>query len=190
MSLKLKQNYIKTDNSTSQIIIEKINNFKGNDLNDLCDAAELVVNSSVGFSIGIGRIEKSNYSQLENYFQGVILVPERKLIVGRFDKIIAGSIQIIQPNPNNQTSSFAASVDTHFVVPWARGFGIAKALLIEAEKVAKDSGYTSIRLSVRANNEAAIRLYEACGYQKWGILEKYEIMNGNYIAGNYYSKEI
>jgi ribosomal protein S18 acetylase RimI-like enzyme len=190
MGLRLSGLYSNNKDTISQIIIEKITKFKGNDLNDLCDATEAVMHGTIGFTIGFNRIEQNDRLQLENYFNGVLLVPERELIVGRFDGIIAGSIQLIKPTPNDHTSSFAANVDNHFVAPWARGFGLAKALLVRAEDEAKNQGFSTIRLSVRSNSKAAIKLYESRGYEKWGTLAKYETLNGEYLAGHFYNKDI
>jgi ribosomal protein S18 acetylase RimI-like enzyme len=174
----------------ANIRVELLNEFKGEDLNDLCDATEATMKDTYGFSIGFHRSEPLVRDRLEAYFKGVLLVPERQLVVGRYDGTIAGSIQLIKPAASNQTSAFAASVDNHFVAPWARGHGIARKLLEEAENEARRCGLTLLKLSVRATREAAIHLYETCGYTRWGTLEKYEIMAGEIVAGHFYYKDL
>ncbi|MBR0414233.1 MAG: ribosomal protein S18-alanine N-acetyltransferase [Clostridia bacterium] len=55
------------------------------------------------------------------------------------------------------------------VVPAFRRQGIAKALLEQMIRVAKENGIYELTLEVRASNEAAIALYEALGFENLGI---------------------
>ncbi|MFN7038305.1 MAG: GNAT family N-acetyltransferase [Alphaproteobacteria bacterium] len=185
---------LKLNNNTSLldancITIESLKCFNKNDLSDLCDATLSVLENSCGFSIGFHRSSFDKES-LEQYFNGILIIPERSLIVGRYDGIIAGSIQLLKPPNSNQTSAFSIYVDNHFVAPWARGLGLAKALLMAAEEEAKIMGYSMIKLSVRATQDAAINLYDSFGYKKWGTLDKYELMDGKIIAGHFYYKDL
>ena len=43
---------------------------------------------------GFGWLKPPPRQVLENYWKGVLLVPERRLVVGRLDGIIAGSAQL------------------------------------------------------------------------------------------------
>ncbi|AIL65164.1 Acetyltransferase (GNAT) family protein [Rickettsiales bacterium Ac37b] len=177
--------------STSDIKVQIIKEFKGSDLEDLCDSAIATMHDSYGFSMGFNVNLTSDYTTiLENYFRGVLLVPERILIVARMDNVIAGSIQLLKPFPNNYTTSFAGSIESHFVAPWARGHGLAKHLLDKAEELAHDFNLSIIKLSVNVTHEAAIKLYENSGYQKWGTLEKHELIGNTLVAGNYYYKNL
>lgn len=179
------------ENKHLTISVEKISSFKGTDLTDLCDATESTLSdNSLSFNIGLGSIDTQIRDQLESYWKGTLLVPERQLIIGRLDGVIASSIQLVKPSRNNHTSSFAGLVDNHFVAPWARGYGLAKELLKLAEEEAKKSGLSILKLSARANLKTAIRLYEVSGYKCWGTLDKYEKINGEYIAGHFYYKEL
>lgn len=171
--------------------VEKINSYKGTDLADLCDATEsTILDGSLSFSIGLNRNEPQVRERLEKYWGGVLLVPERQLIVGRVDGVIAASIQLIKPAPSNQTSAFAGFVENHFVAPWARGHSLAKDLINAAEDEARNQGLKIIRLSVRANLDSAIKMYESCGYKRWGTLDKYEIVDGKMLAGYFYYKDL
>jgi len=181
---------IKKD-TTSSIKVEKLSEFKNTDLDDICDATEsTILDNKDSFNIGLNRSEPPVRERLEQYWNGVLLVPQRELIVGRLDDTISASIQLIKPNPNNQTSSFSCSVDQHFVAPWARGHGLAKELLKAAEKEAKDQGHTVIRLRVNATLENAVKLYESFGFKRWGTLEKYEIIDGKMTPGHFFYKDI
>ena len=175
----------------AEIKVEKITEFKQMDLHDLCDSSESIVSDeALSFSIGSNRSDPLTRERLETYWKGVLLVPERELIVGRIDGTIAASIQLVKPSPQNQTSNFVGNVDHHFVSPWARGHGLAKQLIKAAEAEAKLLGLSVIKLDVRANLESAVKLYESSGYKRWGTLDKYEMIDGKMIAGHFYYKDL
>jgi ribosomal-protein-alanine acetyltransferase len=50
----------------------------------------------------------------------------------------------------------------------ARGRGIGRLLLEDAARIARRHGCSCLRLEVRADNRAAIRLYESLGYRHIG----------------------
>lgn len=54
-----------------------------------------------------------------------------------------------------------------------RGKGLAKQLIQAGEQAAQDDGKLYLRLEVSVDNTAAIKLYEALGYQKFGIYRDY-----------------
>ncbi|MAS86960.1 MAG: GNAT family N-acetyltransferase [Micavibrio sp.] len=179
------------EEGTSQILIEALDRYEATDLGDLCDATESTLEDNrLSFSIGMDRTEAPARQKLEAYWKGVLLVPERKLIVGRLDTTIASSIQLVKPAPSNQTSAFAGFLDHHFVAPWARGFGLAKGLIEKAEEEAKKENLSVLRLSVRANLDPAIAMYESVGYKRWGTLDQYELVDGQMLAGHFYVKEL
>ena len=66
-----------------------------------------------------------------------------------------------------------AYIRTIEVLPEARGQGIAGELLGRAAGSARDAGADLIWLHVDAENAAAIRLYEAAGFQCEGREENY-----------------
>jgi len=63
-----------------------------------------------------------------------------------------------------------AWIATIAVLPEYRGRGIGRALLLDCEQRLKEP---TIRLSVRASNRAAIRMYQGSGYQRGGIWPAY-----------------
>ena len=180
---------IQTENgeNTADIKVEHITKFKGADLEDLCDAAEATITDSDGFTIGFHRDGVPSREQMENYWKGILLIPDRKLVVGRLDGTIAASIQLVKPLASNHAASFAATLDSHFVAPWARGYGLAKMLIKEAEDIARAEHISVIKLSVRANHKPAVNLYENMGFKRWGTLDKYEYINGIMYAGHFYA---
>jgi ribosomal-protein-alanine acetyltransferase len=59
------------------------------------------------------------------------------------------------------------------VSPAFQGRGIAAALLTEGERIAASHERIYMRLEVRKDNVAAIRLYEKLGYRQFGLYEDY-----------------
>ena len=171
-------------NNKSTLKVNLVNKFSPGELQELCKATEDAILQGIGFS----WIKPPPRQNLENYWKGVLAMPQRHLFVGTYDGAIAASIQLVFPNKSNEASSFSASIDTHFVSPWARGHGLAKLLLESAEALAKKNGFGQILLEVRQTQERALKLYEGVGYIKWGSLPSYHSVNGKLIAGNFYYK--
>ena len=156
------------------------------DLQALCDATEEAIIHGGGF----GWISPPSLKTLENYWKGVLLIPERVLIIGKLDNVLAGSVQLIKPAKNNEAQSHSCTLSTFFFAPWARGFGLAKAVFKEAESKAKLDGFKVMNLEVRETQSRAIQLYEQAGYIKSGVNPKAVFINNKYIAGYYYYKEL
>ena len=156
------------------------------DLQELCDATEEAIIDGGGF----GWISPPSLKTLENYWKGVLLIPERVLIIGKLDNVLAGSVQLIKPAKNNEAQSHSCTLSTFFFAPWARGFGLAKAVFKKAESKAKSDGFKVVNLEVRETQTRAIQLYEQAGYIKSGVNPKAVFINKKYIAGYYYYKEL
>lgn len=166
--------------------VAKVKELSRRELRDLADATEAAIRDGSGF----GWVEPPPRDVLQRYWRGVLAVPTRTLFVARLENVICGSIQLVEPPPYKEMWSFAASVDTHFVAPWARGHGLARELVEAAEKEARARGFKVLNLSVTATQTAAIQLYESLGYRRWGTLPKYALMRGDFIAGHYYTKDL
>lgn len=179
-----------TDNNTL-LKVQRVESLNQSDLTDLCQATENAISDyKSSFNIGLKRSEPLIRTRLENYWKGVTLINERILFVGRIDGVIASSIQLIKPHPNNQTSSFACMVDQHFVSSWARYKGLSKMLLESAEQIAIEEGFKVVRTRLNSHLVDAINLYESMGYKKWGTLDKYEIIDGEMQSGYFYYKDL
>ena len=166
--------------------VERITEFRHADLTELVTATEDAIREGIGFN----WVLPPGKDMLETYWKGVLVVPERVLFGGRLDGTLVGSIQLVKPGPSKETSSFAASIEAHFIAPWARGHGLAKMLLQAAEREARVQGYSVLKLSVRDTQEAAITLYEENGYTHWGTLPYYEFESARMIAGRFYYKNL
>ncbi len=167
-------------------VVEPIDEIGEMDLADLCEATDEAILDGNGF----GWLTPPPRHVLEAFWRGVLLVPERDLIVARLDRRIVGSAQLIKPPANNEAMAFAATLSTFFIAPWARGHGLAKGLLAKVEERAQALGFSQLNLDVRATQHAAIRLYEDAGFQCWGIRERYAKVDGDYIPGHFFSKDL
>jgi GNAT superfamily N-acetyltransferase len=58
----------------------------------------------------------------------------------------------------------ACEIKKMFVAPVARGRGVARALLVELERLAGDRGYAIARLDTGPRQARARRMYERAGY--------------------------
>jgi ribosomal protein S18 acetylase RimI-like enzyme len=171
---------------TDLVKVEKTLKLSKRALSELCAAASEAIEDGAGF----GWLRPPPTQDFEGYWQGVTLVPERTLFVGRLDGVIGGSVQLVSPPPQKEAWAFACLVDTHFVAPWARGHGMARALLEQVEEDARARKFQAINLSVRETQVAAVSLYEMLGFKRWGSHPKYALVDGKTVAGHYYCKEI
>ena len=73
--------------------VDRVLRLKSSDLNDLCDAAAAAIQDGGGF----GWIEPPARELMERYWNGVLVVPERSLWIGRLDGVICGSAQLVRP---------------------------------------------------------------------------------------------
>ena len=110
------------------------------DIEELCDATEDAILVDGGF----GWINPPQRKKLVDYWKGVLLVPERLLIVGKIDNVICGSIQLIKPARSNEAQSHLCNLTTFFIASWARGYGLARMLIQKAESEAKRNKFTVI----------------------------------------------
>ena len=168
------------------ISVDYIEYLNQKDINDLCDATDSVLESGAGF----GWAKLPSRQVMERYWQGVLVVPERTLIAVRVDGGIAGALQFIEPPRHNEVQSFAATLATVFVAPFARGMGCGSALLEQAEKLANAKNYSVINVDVSETQTAAIALYQKRGFLCWGRNPSYARINGVLVGGFYYSKKL
>ena len=171
---------------SDKILVERLSAFEGSDINDICDAAEAAIADGGGF----GWLKAPPRHVFEAYWRGVLLVPERELFVGRLEGVIAGAAQLVRPPRNNEAQAHTATLTGHFVAPWARGHGLARGLTAAIEDAARAAGYRVLNLDVRETQAPAIAMYEARGFTRWGTHPRYALVDGAYIAGHFYTKEL
>jgi ribosomal protein S18 acetylase RimI-like enzyme len=156
------------------------------DLHALAEATIAAILDGGGF----GWVKPPKVAVLEQYFRGVMLVPERELVVGRLDGVIMGAAQLLKPSRNNEAQAFAAGMMHNFVAPYARGHGLARLIVQRTEERARALGFHILNLDVRETQTAAIALYESLGFARWGTHPAYARVKGSVVAGHFYTKRL
>lgn len=166
--------------------VEPLTRFLGPDLHDLCDAADAAIADGGGF----GWLKVPPRDAMVSYWRGVLLVPERRLFVARLDGTICGSAQLQRPTRNNEAGAAVGTLTTFFLAPWSRGHGLAARLVLAVEAEAESLGLSSMQLDVRETQARAIEVYEQLGYRRWGSNPRYALVEGQWMTGHYYSKDL
>ena len=170
----------------TKVTIERLTQCTGTDLDDLCEATEAAIVEGGGF----GWLRPPPRQVLENYWKGLLLIPDRRVVVGRLDGVIAGSAQLNRPPRNNEAQALAGTLTSAFVAPWARGHGLGRHIVLEIEQLARELGVRVLNLDLRATQHAAINLYESLGYTRWGTHPAYAEVEGTIVPGHYYYKRL
>ena len=169
----------------TSIRAERLESFSDEaDLHALSEAAIAAVLDGGGF----GWVRPPAVAVVEQYYRGLLLVPERDVIVGRLDGTIYGAAVLIKPSRNNEAQAHAAALVQHFVAPYARGYGLARAILLRTEERARAQGFAVLNLDVRDTQKGAISLYESQGFIRWGTHPDYARTKGAPIPGHFYYK--
>ena len=170
----------------TNISVDELKTISNTDLADLCYNTEQAIKAGGGF----GWISVPHRDSLKKYWNGMLLVNTNTLIVGRLNGDIAGSMQLSFYPPNNEAQKTISRIQSHFVAPWARGYGLAKAMIDQAIEISKENNKKSIQLDIRETQSAAIKLFENKGFAKWGENPSYAFINGARIRGYYYHKDL
>ncbi|MCQ8279509.1 1-(5-phosphoribosyl)-5-[(5-phosphoribosylamino)methylideneamino]imidazole-4-carboxamide isomerase [Acetobacteraceae bacterium KSS8] len=153
-------------------------------MEQLCEATDAAILDGGGF----GWVHSPGRRSLEQYFRGLLLVPERALFVARLDGVIVGATQLLRPPRNNEAQAMTATLMHSFLAPYARGHGLARMMVEAVEDCARNLGYRVLNLDVRETQTAAIRLYRALGFQHWGTHPHYARVGGEVVGGYFFTK--
>jgi len=156
------------------------------DLADLCNITEQAISAGGGF----GWLRVPTRQVLNEYWQKITDDYLNNLIVGRLNGVIAGTLQLSYEAPNIESRKNIAQIKRQFVAPWARGYGLAKSMIDFSEQKAKEENIKSIQLSVRETQDAAIKLFSGKDYEVWGENPYYAFINGSFIKGIYFYKNL
>jgi ribosomal-protein-alanine N-acetyltransferase len=94
--------------------------------------------------------------------------PRARLRVLLQDGTLAGYVLLLLRAGSDKARLYSIAVD-----PARRGQGLGARLLDDAERQARRAGAAELRLEVRIDNAAAVGLYEARGYRRFGRHEAY-----------------
>ena len=156
------------------------------DLADLCNITEQAITAGGGF----GWLKTPPRETLNKYWNGLLLIQSRILIVGRLNDAIAGTLQLELHPHNNEAQKNIIKIASHFVAPWARGYGLAKRIIDYAEFITKENEGTCLQLDIRETQDAAIQLFKSKGFKQWGENPNYAFVEGKSIKGLYFYKNI
>jgi ribosomal protein S18 acetylase RimI-like enzyme len=175
-----------SDRPTPHFLVKHVQELDDDDIAALCEATDAAIIDGGGF----GWVNPPGRRVMESYYRGILLVPERELIVARMDGTIVGSAHLVKPPRNNEAQAFAAQLMHAFVAPYARGHGLARMLTEGVEARARELGYHVLNLDVRETQAAAIHMYESLGFERWGTHPDYAMVRGKVIRGFYYYKRL
>ena len=178
MSIQLKEKI--------NISVDTLTELSQVDLADLCNITEQAISAGGGF----GWLRVPTREVLNQYWNKITDDKLNNLIVGRLNGVIAGTLQLSYEAPNIESRKNIAQIKRHFVAPWARGYGLAKSMIDFSELKAKEENIKSIQLSVRETQDAAIKLFSSKDYQVWGENPYYAFINGSFIRGIYFYKNL
>ncbi len=88
--------------------------------------------------------------------------PRGEILVAEKDGVFSGFVSLSFVLDEGTINNIAVKKET-------RRTGIAKALLLEADRFAAAHGLSFLTLEVRMSNKAAQALYTSCGYESVGV---------------------
>ena len=178
MSTKPKENI--------NISVDIITSLSEVDLADLCNITEQAISAGGGF----GWLRVPTREILNSYWKKITEDKLTNLVVGRLNGVIAGTLQLTYEAENIESRKNIAQIKRHFVAPWARGYGLAKTMIDFSEQKAKEDNIKSIQLSIRETQDAAVQLFTSKDYKVWGENPYYAFINGSFIKGIYFYKNL
>jgi ribosomal protein S18 acetylase RimI-like enzyme len=140
------------------------------DLDQLAELVHAVVHggASIGFVLPFSREEARRW--WSDQVIPAVARGARRLVLARLDGRIAGAVQLILDTPPNQRHR--AEVAKLLVHPAARRRGIARALMIAVEEIARAGDRTLLTLDTRSGDHAE-PLYLSMGYIAVGVIPGY-----------------
>jgi hypothetical protein len=111
-----------------------------------------------------------------------------RVVLGAFlGPLLAGTVTLFLDTPPNQP--FRAEIWKLMVAPTYRSLGLARALMSEAERLARERGRTLLNLDTAVEGGAS-QLYESLGWTRVGIIPDYAYKPKGGLVGTaiYYKK--
>lgn len=156
----------------------------------LAALAELLVDA-VDSGASVGFLPPLAPADADDYWRGVVGAVRdgwRVLLAAVEEGRVQGSVQLALETRAN--GDHRAEVMKLFVHRRARRRGLARALIVEAERVASALGRTLLTMDTRQGGDAE-RLCVALGWRKFGELPRYaRSADGTLHTTCFYSKEL
>ena len=146
----------------------------GPQLEDDLNALAEVLHASVHAGASIGFIEPFPLEEARAFWTDKVLPGarhgSRRVLVARIDGKIVGTVQlVVETLPSQRHRADVAKMMVH---PKARRQGIARALMLELENIARSDGRTLLTLDTRTGDFAE-PLYRSMGYVTVGVIPGY-----------------
>ncbi|WP_269854284.1 GNAT family N-acetyltransferase [Streptomyces sp. RPT161] len=103
-----------------------------------------------------------------------------QVLVAETDGRVAGYVRVVPPTPL-ASNAHVRQIQGLAVDDWARGRGVARALLQAACHTARAQGARRLTLRVLGHNTPARRLYETAGFVVEGVLREEFLLDGGYV---------
>lgn len=140
------------------------------DIGMLSELLRVIVYDGAGVSFVVPfSLDDARAFWRENVLPGV-LARTRRVLIARLDGRIVGTVQMDLAVPPNQRHR--AEVLKLLVDPSARRRGIARALMLELEQVARSERKTLLTLDTWTGSHAE-SLYQSLGYVTVGVIPRY-----------------
>lgn len=104
------------------------------------------------------------------YWEAAFADPGRIVLGGLQDDRLEGTVTLWLDTPPNQP--FRGEIWKLMVAPSARGRGIARTLMLEAQRLATEHGRTLLNLDTAVEGGAS-ELYESLGWTRAGVIPDY-----------------
>lgn len=138
------------------------------------DALATVLHDTVHQGASVSFILPFSRMDARQYWSALVLpairLGKRRVLLASWDGEIVGTVQLVLDVPPNQRHR--ADVAKMLVHPSARRRGIARALMVEIERLAASEGKTLLTLDTREGSEAE-PLYISLGYTIVGVIPRY-----------------
>jgi GNAT superfamily N-acetyltransferase len=140
------------------------------ELDELAEVLHAVVHDGAGVSFFTPfSIDEARAFWVDKVLPGVH-TRKRRLLVARVDERILGTVQLEYETPPNQRHR--ANVSKLLVHPDARRRGIARALMLALEDIARAERRTLLTLDTVTGSGAEL-LYNSLGYTTAGVIPRY-----------------
>ncbi len=90
-------------------------------------------------------------------------------ILAELDGQIVGFQSLVWPSENDSKFPDGWAIIATFVKPGLTGAGLGKALFLDTEMVAANSGVAAIDATIRSDNTGGLRYYSKLGFQEYRV---------------------
>ncbi|WP_127529556.1 GNAT family N-acetyltransferase [Paenibacillus kobensis] len=152
----------------------------------LDELAQLLVDV-VEDGASVGFLPPLSLTEAADYWRSAI-DPDVSLIIATVDNHVAGTVQVQYSVKAN--GAHRAEIAKLMTSPKYRRRGIARALMQEAERIAKERGISLLVLDTR-EGDPSNKLYQSMGYVAAGSIPEYaRSADGGLHATNFYYKKL